>query len=333
MQQKKIKEKKEVIHDGKKEKSKKDIEAEACTTQDQKVLTSQKALVRLSKKSFDENLSSFCFCLVFDIINFMKKYYQVFKNQLHRKLERKFDFFLNRLRSIVSFLILYFVWINAASTKSFAGYSKSELVTYVVAAGILSAFLFGVHPRDVTSEINSGNISAILVKPVNYFWYVFARETAERLLSFVFSVIEIAVLWLFLRFTILVQTDPKILILFVISMIFALTIYHLTSYAVSLSSFWSREADGPKWLFEWVVVFASGQYYPLSILAPLLHVLILALPFSLMLYFPILIYLGKLSFVSMSIGILGQIFWMLFMSWLVSVLWKKGLKIYSSEGI
>lgn len=263
----------------------------------------------------------------------MNKYILVFKNQVHRKFEHKFDFFLKRLQAIVSFLILYSVWINAASTRNFLGYSKLELVSYVVCALVFGALIFGIQSKDVAFEINTGTISGLLVKPISFFWYCFAREGAERIIAFSLSLIEISVLWFFLRFHIFIQTDPAHLGLFVISIILAIFVYHLLAFIVSLSAFWSREAYGPKWLFEWVAIFAAGQYFPLSILAPFLHYLLLVLPLSLVLYFPLLIYLGRISMPQMLFGILAQVVWLFIEIFLMRRMWKQGLKIYTGEGI
>ncbi len=263
----------------------------------------------------------------------MKAYARVFVNQLRRKLEHKFDFFLKRLQSVIALLILYFVWINAASTKSFAGYTKLELVTYIVGANIVAAFIFAVQSRDISFEINTGYISAILVKPVNYFWYCFSREAAERLIAVILSVLEVCLLGVFLHFSVFVQTNPVYIFFFLVSLILGFVLYHLICFLVSISAFWWHEAYGPRWLFEWLTIFASGQYFPLSILSVWIKAILYVTPLSLTLFFPLMIYLGRLGTGRILTVIAAQILWIAVVALFTRFIWKRGLRIYTAEGI
>jgi ABC-2 type transport system permease protein len=109
------------------------------------------------------------------------------------------------------------------------------------------------------------------------------------------AVIEVAVLALLLGAKFYWQKDWLIITYFIISVIIAIFLYFLLSYAVSLFAFWSREAMGPRFLFEWFLEFASGAFFPLSILSSIFYAFLAFLPFSYLIYFPMSIYIGRVQ--------------------------------------
>src|SRR3990172_158315 len=138
----------------------------------------------------------------------MKKYLTIFRISWQRELEYRFNFALGRLRSIVVLLLLYSIWHTLASTTgTFAGYTQRELITYVLGANILRSIVFGAQARSVAAEINDGTFSTYLVKPVNHFLFVFFRELAQRSISTVSAVIEVALFSFLVDARIFLQVD------------------------------------------------------------------------------------------------------------------------------
>lgn len=105
------------------------------------------------------------------------------------------------------------------------------------------------------------------------------------------------------------------------------------SYAVNLIAFWSREATGPRFLFEWFLEFASGSYFPLTILRPAFFLFLGSLPFIGVMFIPLMIYLGNIGYCDIPAYLTIQAWWILASGVIARVLWKKGLKKYTSEGI
>ncbi len=264
----------------------------------------------------------------------MKKYLTVFRLEVKRKLEYRFNFFLEQLRALIVFILLYSVWTNlTTSNRLFAGYSQIELVTYVVGVTLLYSLMFSQQTRQVAIEINSGTFSQLIIKPLNYFWYNFARECADRILSFFFSLFSLVVLFVLFRYGIFFQTNVETLALFILASVLAMFLSCLISFVVNLIAFWSREASGPRFVLEWIVYFTSGQFFPLNILTPVLYGIVVLLPFAYILFVPIQIYLGRLTGIQMWGALAVQIVWIGILALLTRFVWKKGIAHYSGEGI
>lgn len=264
----------------------------------------------------------------------MKKYWTVFKISWQKQLEYRFNFFLGRLRNIVILLILYYIWLNLSYfTGRFAGYTTAELATYVLGVNIIRSFVFGTQSRDVAQEINSGAFSNFLIKPVNYFAFVFSRELGERCLYLISSLLETVIFIVVLKVQLFWQTSIYLWLALAVSLVLALFLYFLLSCLASLIAFWSREAMGPRFLFELLLEFASGAYLPLNILSGAIFETLKLFPFMYLVYLPISLYLGKVNPAQMRHWMGMQVFWIILLCIIVPVAWSKGLKKYSGEGI
>ena len=264
----------------------------------------------------------------------MKKYLTIFRISWQRELEYRFNFLLGRLRSIVVLLLLYSIWHTLASTTgTFAGYTQRELITYVLGATILRSIVFGTQARSVAAEINDGTFSTYLVKPVNHFLFVFFRELAQRSISTVSAVIEVALFSFLVDARIFLQVDWRWMTLFVVTTCLALVLYSLLSYTINLIAFWSREAMGPKFLFDWFLEFSSGAYFPMDILGAGLFAAFATLPFFYLLFFPIGVYLGRYTGWQAAGGIAMQVVWIGIGIHVARFVWARGLMRFTGEGI
>lgn len=264
----------------------------------------------------------------------IKKYFTVFKASWSRTMTYRVDLLMWRLRSIMVMIMLYYVWNSLTiSSGKFAGYSSSEIFTYVLWVNFLRSAVFGTQTRQMAAEINNGWFNKYLITPINFFWYEFFRELAERLINIILAIAEVLVFYFIVKPDIITQTDPKIIIIFLLAAILAMFLYYLSSYLMALIAFWSREAMGPRFLFEWIMEFGSGAFFPLDILSKSLFGFFQFLPFAYMIFLPINIYLSRADFQQASRVVLVQLFWIIVFGCAVIILWKRGLKKYAGEGI
>lgn len=261
------------------------------------------------------------------------KYFTIYKISFATQLTYRLNFFLGRVRNIIILLVLYTLYTTLTKNTAFAGYTQEQFITYIFLLHILRNFIFGTQSRLPAVEINDGTFSTYLTKPIKHPFYTYVRELSERVVLVTTSLLELFILWLILRPNLIWQTDTILLFWFFLSVILAHFLYVIFSYLVSMIAFWSREAMGPRFLFEWLLEMASGAYFPLSILPQAVGTFLQFLPFMYMLYVPIQIYLGKIAIENIFETILLQSAWILLLTIITTLVWKKGLKKYNSEGI
>ena len=171
----------------------------------------------------------------------MRKYWTVFKLSWGRMLAYRFNFILGRLRNVIFLLLLFYVWRSLTiETGSFAGYTELELITYVFGVNLIRSIIFGSQSRDIAEEINSGIFSKYLTQPVNYFWFNFWREVAQRVIHLISAILEVVLFATILKVGLFIQTDWILLSLFILSIGLSVMLYFILSFLVSLIAFWSR---------------------------------------------------------------------------------------------
>lgn len=262
------------------------------------------------------------------------KYIWAFKMSISRITTHRFDFFMGHARSIIVLLLLYYVWKTlSAPNGTFAGLTAAELTTYVFLASLMRRLLFGADTRRVSFDINEGRFSVFLMRPVNHFFFTYCEEFSERIVQVLSSLVEMFIIGLVLRIDFFVPSALSAWLFFFSAAFLAHILFFTMTYAMSLISFWSREAMGPRFLFDWFVDFAAGSYFPLHILSGIFWKITLFLPFMYLIYAPIMIYLGKITPAHSGKILLIQLVSIAIVGLVTNMLWKKGLQQYSGEGI
>lgn len=266
----------------------------------------------------------------------MKKYWHIFKISFSQEFVYRFNFLMWRVRNIVQILIMFSFWnvIFSFSSKSFFGYDKAKILTYVFGILILKAIVLSSRAVDVAGEISSGNLTNLLLKPINYFKYWFCRDISSKALNMVFSAFEIFLLYFLIKPPLYFQTAPLTLILFFVSLFLAILLYFVILFLVNMVSFFMPEnAWAAQFLFIAIILdFFSGGIFPLDILPPSILETFSYLPFYYLLFFPLQVYLGKLSEIFVFKGILISVFWLVILGFSLLKVWRLGLKVYNAEG-
>lgn len=264
----------------------------------------------------------------------MKKYWPVFKNTWEEYFAYRLNFIMWRVRTVLQLLVIYFLWwsIFQNNQSNIFGYTQSLILTYVFGAAFLRAIIFSSRTIDVGDEINQGNLTNFLLKPMSYLKYWFARDLADKILNILFAMVELTVIYFLLRPDIFLQTNFFYLLFFSGSTFLALILYFYINFLFGLFAFWTPEIWAPRFIFFIFLEFFAGILFPLDILPHTLLSVLNFLPFSYLLYFPLKIYLGQLDYSQIAFGFLINIIWVAIFYQFVQLIWRKGLRIYAAEG-
>jgi ABC-2 type transport system permease protein len=95
---------------------------------------------------------------------------------------------------------------------------------------------------------------------------------------------------------------------------------------------WTAQSWGPRFCFEIVLEFCAGAYFPIDLLPSTAQRFLSWLPFPYLIFYPLSIYLGRLSGVAVAVCLGRQILWMTVLGFMIRSLWNTGLKVYAAEG-
>lgn len=263
----------------------------------------------------------------------MRKYWFIFSLYWQEGLQQRSSFFVDRFRSFVVLISFYYLWTALLKGRSsFAGYDHSQMITYILGMSILRSLVFASRTYEIAGEINHGRLSGYLMKPVNFFVYTFFRDLSEKSINFVSAIIEVIVLSCLFHLDIRWPKNIATWGLFLLAIAGAMALYFLLSFMVGCWGFWTAESGGPRFLFELTLEFSAGAFFPLDVLPKGLQHALQMLPSPYLVFFPLHIFLEKLSPEQILNGFAAQFFWLAALGGMTYWIWQKGLSFYGAEG-
>lgn len=240
-----------------------------------------------------------------------------------------------RIRNVLSILLVFFLWDTVFSDpgRVVFGYDRAKILTYVFGLLLVKSLVTSTRAIDIAGEISQGTLTDYLLKPVSYFKYWFARDMSSKALNVGFAFVEALSLFLILKPPFFIQKDPAIILLFILSVIFAAVLFYLLMALVSIFPLWYPEqAWGLSFLLLIFADLLGGGVFPLDILPTNIQSALYLMPFPYLVFMPIQIYLGKLDLALSFRALAVSGFWIMTVIYLLRTTWNAGLKVYRAEG-
>jgi len=261
------------------------------------------------------------------------KYLYVFQINMQSVLQRRASLLMDRVGGIATTVALYFFWSSIFSgSQSILGYSPARMLSYVLMTNFLRAVVFTDRGWEVIRDISSGRISNYLLRPIRYAAYCFSMDAAQKTVGAAAAALEIGVLILCFKTPWYVPRQASTWLLFGLAAGMSSLIFFLLEFAVASIAFWTFESGGPLFCFDLTVQFAAGAFFPLDVLPKTFQNILQATPFPYIVFFPLNVYLERLPAGALLRQFSLQAAWLCVIGWIVSRVWRRGLRAYAAEG-
>ncbi len=255
----------------------------------------------------------------------MRKYIEIIKYSIKTKL----TFIWNYLFSLCSFAIHVFIfnelWEYILQGKMIAGYTKAELIWYIIIAEFITYTKESKY-KQISSMVKQGDIANMLIKPVDMIHYFIAEEAAliiKGVINFVVAII----LGLLLAGPIQVTLGNILLML--IASVIGIFIGVLLQILIGIISFFTEENHSIYLILQkmsLLVVFTPLEFYP-----EIIQKIFWCLPTTHYVYVPSKILTN--AGLSESIILLGiEILSAAFLYLTIRILYKKGARKINVNG-
>jgi len=265
----------------------------------------------------------------------MNKYGKVFDISLQNTFVYRWNFLFRSLFAVVPLVGTLFIWeaIFKERDANIGPYDYSGMVYYFLLVLVAETLITPTEDEwQIAADIRDGQINSFLTKPMNYLAYRFSLFAGYRLL-YTFVTLPLIVLILFLlREHVTLPAQPVTWLLAIISLVLAGLLQFLIAYSVAMLAFWILEISTIVFILYSFEYFLSGQLFPLDIMPPWVQSFMDFLPFKYQLYFPVAVFLEKMSVSELQRGFCFQVGWVLLMWGLAHTLWTRGLRKYSAVG-
>ena len=265
----------------------------------------------------------------------MRTYWHIFNIGVQGTLSYRVNFFVRALFNLVPLVAIISMWraIYAGKSGDIAGYSLAAMVSYYVLVTIVEATT-AVTEDDwqIAAEIKDGQIGQFLTRPVDYLYYRFFLFLSGRVVYTLAAFVPVTLFVLWYREYLLPPRDAVALACFCASLALGAVLQFLLSYLVAMLAFWVLEISTFVFVLMAMERLASGQMFPLDLLPHWLAQALMWTPFPYGTFFPVSVYMGKITGLALAQGMFLQCFWVASVYVLARLVWRRGLKSYTVVG-
>lgn len=249
-------------------------------------------------------------------------------NELKRNLAYKGSFYLFILCSCFGAFISYYLWMaiyGSSESGVLGGLTQNEMIIYIfmtyVTANLVDVEVSGY----MLDDIREGAVVMNLIKPIDYRLSLMSKAMGNVVYRFlapsifvwigleVYKVFGLGMEW----------TSFRNVVLYLISTMFSVLIYQLFDFCFGLMAFVTTYMFGLKMAKNALVSFLTGQLIPISFFPEVLQQIFGFLPFSSMVYTPVMIYLGKYTGEALFAVMLRQVIWIVLLYGFGTFLWNR----------
>ena len=220
----------------------------------------------------------------------------------------KSNFYLFTLNRIVEVIVYIFVWKAIYNqTGNAGGFSLSQMVTYyILAISFSSIGTWGIIEM-MADSIRNGQINKELLNPISYFKYYFGIDLGEISFAAVIGIATFIICSIFWKLALPANIIDFILCFLVILLGIPITFF--IQMIVGTIGFYTNSVWGMQILKKSIIQIFSGIIAPISLFPLWFQELSKFLPFKELIYTPINIWLGQISYNQIIFIIIKQILW------------------------
>lgn len=262
---------------------------------------------------------------------FLRTYLPFTANTIKTNLAYRGSFYLYILCSLFGPFINFYLWraiYGSADGGTLGGLSLSEMVIYVFMTYVTSSIVNVSISEDINFDVVKGTVAMNLIKPIDYRMSLIAGGIGYSVYRFLVPGVFVWIGLEIYRATVLhiAFTGIVNVLLYILSAIMSLMIYLLFDFCFGMIAFFTTYIFGLQMVKSALMSFLTGQLIPLAFFPEVVQRIFDFLPFSSMVYTPVMVYLGKYSGSELAFVLARQLFWIVILYVLGSLIWKRVTK-------
>lgn len=263
----------------------------------------------------------------------MEKYWYVLKMGWQDAIEDRAEFFISFLGWLVRLGISIFLFAAVFQQKSeIGGFNLQNTITYFIVIQILTTLVFSRVGFAIATDIQKGDLSNYLIKPISYLLFQALRQFSRNLMQIFFGLIFFIVLLSIVDLAFLANFKLNSLLLGIVSMIIGYSININLVMIIGLSAFWISNSARLLFMFYAILSIFSGLMIPLNFFPETAQNILMKSPFPYIFYVPAQILMGNIKLEIYTSLITTSLIYSLALSTITYLLYKTGIKKYEAFG-
>lgn len=262
----------------------------------------------------------------------MSVYLTLFKKSFLEEYIYKANLWLKIFRNIVYIFIAISIWTNLLQPyQNVDSVKLRDMVSYIIVALFIRNLVDSNVARSMADKIRDGSIIFYFTIPVNFNLHLFSYQFGKNVFETLFSTLPVCVAAYFYWGGAFL-TYQTLWPIFILSVVLSVIIMFYIHSIMGLFIFWLKSGLFIDALVGSLFEVFGGTFIPLWFYPPLLASISLYLPFRLVVFEPIQIYLGRTSLDNALLIILMQLAWIGVLFLAEKLIWRQAQKVVTIQG-
>ncbi len=261
----------------------------------------------------------------------LRTYLPFVANEIKTQLAYRASVFLWAFISLFSAFISYFLWMaiyGSSESGVIGNMTQNEMVVYIFMVYVTSSLVSVSISTWVGYDVVEGRVAMNLIKPIDYRTSLIAQALGHMIYSLLGKSIFV---WIGIEiYKVLVLGLPVVsiptLLLYLCSVLMSFLLFVLFDFCFGMVAFFTTYIFGLRMAKTALLSFLTGQLIPISLFPEVAQRIFDFLPFSSMIYTPVMIYLGKYTGEALVWALGRQFIWVILLYWFGSMIWKQVTK-------
>lgn len=259
-------------------------------------------------------------------------YFEIIKKSFRQRFAYKIDSYLSIIGTLTTLFIQISLWYALIDKGgNVNGISFMNMFDYLVINTIVLALVDSNAGNELAKRVQDGSVSIDLIRPVSLKYFLLAQDVGNNLFKTLFSVLPVCIVSIAI-FGFTVPADTGSFFLFVFSIINGIIIIFHINYIFGLLAFWLNSTWFISWYTTALFRLFGGTLVPIWFYPRVLQNMSEFLPFKLITFAPIEIYIGRLSLRSSVFVVLTQFLWIIILIFIEKLVWHRAQNKLTIQG-
>ena len=250
-------------------------------------------------------------------------YLEVAKKSFQKRFVYRTNSYLNIFGALILLLIQISLWSSLIGFNgNIDGISFQDMFNYIVINTVILSLVQTNAGRVLAQKVRDGSIAIDFVRPINLKYYLFSEDIGDNMYRTLFCVLPVCIVSVII-FGFKAPAGMYYLLMFILSMVSGVIIIYYINYIFGLLSFWLKTSWYVSWYSNALFTLFGGTFVPIWFYPDFLRIISNVLPFRLVTFEPISIYLGKQTELGSVKVILYQLLWISILIAVEKIVWKK----------
>ena len=265
------------------------------------------------------------------MVKLWRRYKPFINAGIQELISYRVNFILYRIGDVMGAFVAFYLWkavFDSSQEPLIQGFSMADITLYII-----MSFVTNLLTRS-DSSFMIGSIIMRLLRPVHFAASYLFTELGSKWLIFIsvgLPFLSVIVLMKILSGQGIVEV-LGLTTLYLFSLTLAYLINFFFNICFGFSAFVFKNLWGSNLLKTSIVAFMSGSLIPLAFFPKVISDILSFLPFSSLIYTPVMIIVGKYDASQILQALLLQLFWLIVMVGLSQLIWKRVQSFITIQG-